>query len=47
VVWTIMPLAAGGALGMKLTLWQPVVTVSEHVIYGVALGVIYRCLNIR
>ncbi len=47
VVWTIMPLAAGGALGMKLTLWQPVVTVSEHVIYGVALGVIYRWLNIR
>jgi hypothetical protein len=46
VVWTIMPLAAGGALGMKLTLWQPLVTVSEHVIYGVALGIIYRWVNI-
>lgn len=47
VVWTIMPLAAGGALGMKLSLWQPVVTVSEHLIYGVALGVIYGWLVTR
>jgi hypothetical protein len=44
VIWTIMPLAAGGALGMKLTLWQPVITISEHLIYGAALGVIYRWL---
>ncbi len=45
VIWTIMPLAAGGALGMKLSLWQPLVTVSEHLIYGLALGVIYHWLN--
>lgn len=42
VIWTIMPLAAGGALGMKLNLWQPVVTIAEHLIYGLALGGIYR-----
>ena len=47
VVWTIMPLAAGGAVGMKLSLWQPVITVSEHLIYGVALGVIYGWLTKR
>jgi hypothetical protein len=45
VVWTVMPLAAGGAVGMKLTIWQPLVTVSEHLIYGVALGAIYGRLN--
>jgi hypothetical protein len=45
VIWTIMPLAAGGALGMKLSLWQPVVTLSEHLIYGLALGGIYRWLT--
>jgi hypothetical protein len=47
VIWTIMPLAAGGALGMRLSLWQPLVTVSEHLIYGLALGVIYRWLDKR
>jgi hypothetical protein len=47
VIWTIMPLAAGGALGMKLSLWQPLVTVSEHLIYGLALGVIYGRLTKR
>ena len=47
VIWTIMPLAAGGALGMKLSLWQPLVTVSEHLVYGLALGVIYGWLNKR
>ena len=47
VIWTIMPLAAGGALGMKLSLWQPVVTVSEHLVYGLVLGVIYGWLNKR
>ncbi|MGB5177317.1 MAG: DUF6789 family protein [Gammaproteobacteria bacterium] len=47
VIWTIMPLAAGGALGMKLSLWQPVVTLSEHLIYGVALGVVYDWLTTR
>jgi hypothetical protein len=45
VIWTIMPLAAGGALGMKLSLWQPVVTLSEHLIYGLALGGIYSWLT--
>lgn len=45
VVWTVMPLAAGGAVGMKLTIWQPLVTVSEHLIYGVALGAIYGQLS--
>jgi hypothetical protein len=47
VIWTIMPLAAGGALGMKLSLWQPLVTVSEHLVYGLSLGVIYGWLNKR
>lgn len=47
VIWTVMPLAAGGALGMKLSLWQPVVTVSEHLVYGLVLGVIYGWLNKR
>jgi len=47
VIWTIMPLAAGGALGMELSLWQPVVTISEHLIYGLALGGIYRWLTTR
>lgn len=47
VIWTIMPLAAGGALGMKLSLWQPLVTVSEHLVYGLALGVIYGRLQNR
>ena len=45
VIWTIMPLAAGGALGMKLTLWQPLVTVSEHLIYGLVLGLVYHRLK--
>jgi hypothetical protein len=45
VIWTIMPLAAGGALGMQLSLWQPLVTVSEHLVYGVTLGLIYRWLT--
>lgn len=44
-IWTIMPLAAGGALGMTLSLWQPVVTISEHLIYGLVLGGIYRWLT--
>ena len=47
VIWTVMPLAAGGALGMKLSLWQPLVTVSEHLVYGLALGLIYRWLDRR
>jgi hypothetical protein len=47
ITWTIMPLAAGGALGMKLSLWQPLVTVSEHLIYGLVLGVIFRWLKKR
>jgi hypothetical protein len=47
VIWTIMPLAAGGALGMKLSLWQPLVTVSEHLVYGLVLGVIYGWLSSR
>jgi len=47
VIWTIMPLAAGGALGMKLSLWQPVVTIFEHLIYGLALGMTYHGLTKR
>jgi len=47
VIWTVMPLAAGGALGMTLSLWQPLVTVSEHLVYGLALGLIYRWLEQR
>jgi hypothetical protein len=47
VIWTVMPLAAGGALGMKLSLWQPVVTVSEHLVYGLVLGVVYGWLSTR
>jgi hypothetical protein len=47
VIWTIMPLAAGGALGMKLSLWQPLVTVFEHLVYGLVLGVIYGWLISR
>jgi hypothetical protein len=45
VIWTIMPLAAGGALGMQLSLWQPVVTIAEHLLYGLLLGFIYSWLN--
>ena len=45
VIWTIMPLAAGGALGMKLSLWQPLVTVSEHLVYGLVMGLVYRRLK--
>ena len=44
VIWTIMPLAAGGALGMQLSFWQPVVTLFEHLIYGLSLGLIYNWL---
>ena len=47
VIWTIMPLAAAGALGMKLSLWQPVVTIFEHLIYGVILGLTYSRLISR
>ena len=47
VIWTIMPLAAGGALGMKLSLWQPFVTVFEHLVYGVTLGLVYRWMMTR
>jgi hypothetical protein len=47
VIWTIMPLAAGGALGMRLSLLQPVVTLIEHLIYGLALGLIYSRLTAR
>lgn len=45
VIWTIMPLAAGGALGMQLSFWQPVVTISEHLLYGLSLGLIYSWLS--
>ncbi|MGD8630372.1 MAG: hypothetical protein PVH38_01830 [Gammaproteobacteria bacterium] len=45
VIWTIMPLAAGGALGMKLSLWQPLVTVSEHLVYGLVMGLVYHWLK--
>jgi len=41
VIWTVMPLAAAGALGMELNLWQPLVTLLEHLIYGLSLGWIY------
>lgn len=45
VIWTILPLAAALAPEMKPAQWQPLVTVFEHLLYGLALGRIYGWLK--
>ena len=45
VIWAILPLAGAGAFGMRLTIWQPVVTLIEHAIYGLVLGFVFGRLS--
>jgi len=40
----VMPLAGAGYFGMDLTLWDPVVSVIYHIIYGATLGGVYSLL---
>lgn len=43
----VMPLAAAGYFGMELTLWDPVVSLIYHIIYGVTLAGVYVLLQGR
>ncbi len=45
VIWAILPLVGGGAFGMRLTIWQPVVTLIDHAIYGLVLGFVFGHLR--
>jgi len=40
----VMPLAGSGYFGMDLTLWDPVVSLVYHIIYGVTLAGVYALL---
>jgi hypothetical protein len=44
VMLLVMPLAAAGYFGMQLTLWDPVISIFFHVVYGVTLGWVYGLL---
>jgi hypothetical protein len=44
VMLLVMPLAGAGYFGMELTVWDPVVSVIFHIIYGVTLGGVYGLL---
>lgn len=42
LVWlTVMPLAGAGYFGLHLSPVQPLVTLGEHLVYGVVLGAVY------
>jgi len=43
----VVPLAAAGYFGMELTLWDPVVSLVYHIIYGVTLAGVYVLLQDR
>ncbi len=43
----VMPLAGAGYFGMDLTLWDPVVSLIYHIIYGVSLAGVYAFLQKR
>lgn len=45
VMLMVMPLAGAGYFGMHLDLTQPLVTLAEHLIYGLILGVVYAGLS--
>lgn len=48
LVWLmVLPLAGAGYFGMHLSAIQPVVTLFEHLVYGVILGEAYGRLNAR
>ena len=48
LVWLmVLPLAGAGYFGMRLSAIQPVVTLFEHLVYGVILGEAYGRLNAR
>jgi hypothetical protein len=44
VMLLVMPLEAAGYFGMQLTLWDPVISVFFHVIYGMTLGWVFAIL---
>ena len=46
VIWAVLPIAAGGVFGAGVGLIQPVVTFTEHLIYGFVLGLIYGRLKV-
>ena len=37
----VLPLAKAGLFGMRLSMAQPLVTLAQHLIYGVVLAVVY------
>jgi hypothetical protein len=45
VMLLVMPLEAAGYFGMQLTLWDPLISVFFHVIYGVTLGWVFAILT--
>jgi hypothetical protein len=45
ILLMVTPLAGAGFFGMHLTALQPLVTVAEHLIYGIVLGLIYSSLS--
>lgn len=45
-VWLmVMPLAGAGYFGLQLSPLQPLVTLAEHLVYGVVLGEVYGRLT--
>ncbi|MFZ0255105.1 MAG: DUF6789 family protein [Gammaproteobacteria bacterium] len=43
----VMPLAGAGYFGLHLNPMQPLVTLVEHLVYGVVLGAVYGRLRPR
>jgi hypothetical protein len=44
VLWSVLPLAGAGMFGMHLNPLQPLITLIEHIVYGVVLGTVYGYL---
>jgi hypothetical protein len=47
VMLLVMPLAGAGYFGMELSVWDPVVSLVYHIIYGTALAGVYALLARR
>jgi hypothetical protein len=45
VAWAISPLVGAGAFGMQLTPMKPVVTLIQHIVYGVVLALVFNRLS--
>jgi len=47
LVWfTVMPLAGAGAFGTRLSWMQPFVSLIQHLVYGIALALVYDRITI-